>query len=313
MGQHYPLQGGLLTGAETHALIQENLKSEAGPEAISICSAYVKRPVFEDFVAKAGGRPCRVLARFRKSDILSGASDLDVYRTIVDSGWELYMNPLFHGKVYHIPTKGIIVGSSNATVSGFSFFGKGNIEVSTLIPESKSSVEVVDNLFRSSIKITNDLYDRLHADIALQSGASLDPVEDWNIDLSQFAPLNSTELFVSDFFTSNPLDFEPFSQMSAVDLSLLGLHGDHFRHEDISHALKRTACYQWLIATLPVVGSLYFGELSSKLHSMLVDDPQPFRRTVKQLLANLLGWVAVYASDEIAIDRPNYSQRIARV
>ena len=58
-------------------------------------------------------------------------------------------------------------------------------------------------------------------------------------------------------------------------------------------------------------GCLYFGALSQKLHNTLVSDPKPYRRDVKQMLANLLGLIERLEMEEITVDRPNYSQRVA--
>lgn len=55
---------------------------------------------------------------------------------------------------------------------------------------------------------------------------------------------------------------------------------------------------------------MYFGAVTEKLHNALVTDPKPYRRDVKQMLANLLDLIEKLGMDEIVIDRPNHSQRI---
>ena len=57
-------------------------------------------------------------------------------------------------------------------------------------------------------------------------------------------------------------------------------------------------------------GCMYFGELSQNLHNALISDPKPYRRDVKQMLANLLSLIEKLGMEEIVIDRPNYSQRV---
>ena len=54
----------------------------------------------------------------------------------------------------------------------------------------------------------------------------------------------------------------------------------------------------------------YFGELSAKLHNALINDPKPYRKEVKDLLSNLLGWIEYFDFDFIKVDRPSYSQRV---
>lgn len=54
----------------------------------------------------------------------------------------------------------------------------------------------------------------------------------------------------------------------------------------------------------------YFGGVTAALHNTLVNDPKPYRKEVKDLLANTLGWIKALDINEIAIDTPNHSQRI---
>ena len=53
-----------------------------------------------------------------------------------------------------------------------------------------------------------------------------------------------------------------------------------------------------------------FGAITEELHNALVSDPKPYRKDVKQLLANLLSMVEELQMDEIMIDKPNFSQRV---
>lgn len=69
--------------------------------------------------------------------------------------------------------------------------------------------------------------------------------------------------------------------------------------------------YLWLLNVLKENdGCMYFGAITEKLHNALVSDPKPYRRDVKQLLANLLSMIERLQMDEVIVDRPNYSQRV---
>jgi len=46
------------------------------------------------------------------------------------------------------------------------------------------------------------------------------------------------------------------------------------------------------------------------LHDVLVSDPKPYRKDVKQMLSNLLDLVENLDMDDIVIDKPNFSQRV---
>ena len=52
---------------------------------------------------------------------------------------------------------------------------------------------------------------------------------------------------------------------------------------------EASMAFQWLLkSTLENGGSASFGYLSQKLHNDVYDDPTPYRRAIKDLLANLL-------------------------
>lgn len=56
---------------------------------------------------------------------------------------------------------------------------------------------------------------------------------------------------------------------------------------------------------------MFFGELSASLHNAVISDPKPYRKDIKQMLANMLRLIEELKMDEVVIDRPNYSQRVS--
>ena len=76
-------------------------------------------------------------------------------------------------------------------------------------------------------------------------------------------------------------------------------------------AFRWSNSYLWLLNVLKENnGCLFFGAISEKLHNALVTDPKPYRKDVKQLLANMLNLIELLQMDDIVVDRPNYSQRV---
>ena len=82
--------------------------------------------------------------------------------------------------------------------------------------------------------------------------------------------------------------------------------------DKLKQAFRWSKAFTWLYKTLSEKENreCYFGELSEKLHKALINDPKPYRKEVKDLLANLLGWVEYCDYDFIKVDRPRYSQRV---
>jgi hypothetical protein len=82
--------------------------------------------------------------------------------------------------------------------------------------------------------------------------------------------------------------------------------------DNIKQYFISSKCYNWLKNLLlsSENNESYFGMLSKKLHEALISDPKPYRQEVKEILSNLLGWIAYLNIEEIGIDRPNHSQRV---
>ena len=104
----------------------------------------------------------------------------------------------------------------------------------------------------------------------------------------------------------------PAMPFNENDVDFLGIN-KHSSIADIKNAFKTSKPYRWLIKTLYDTenGELYFGNLTEKLHNTLINDPKPYRKEVKDLLANLLNWIQELKIVEVTIDRPNHSQRIS--
>ena len=81
--------------------------------------------------------------------------------------------------------------------------------------------------------------------------------------------------------------------------------------EEFRESFRWSNAYLWLVSVLREnEGCIYFGALSEKLHNVMVSDPKPYRRDVKNMLSNLLSLIDQLQMEEIVVDRPNYSQRI---
>jgi hypothetical protein len=129
----------------------------------------------------------------------------------------------------------------------------------------------------------------------------------WPDDLIEATNL----LFVSDFPLSSPDRYldeyasNPYLPFSIVE------NGSKSKKFTIAF-LRKTKAYVWLISELNKAEDkqLYFGALTEKLHSVIADDPVPYRRDIKGLLSNLLQYVEYFGLDEIEVSRPRHSQLV---
>jgi hypothetical protein len=310
---NYFLSGELITGGESFAWLSNNLPSANAP--ISIASAYVKSQAIKEILQYCGQKG-RFLARWRLHDLIAGASDIEVYSQLVDIGWDFYISQNFHGKLYQLPGVGILVGSVNATLSGLSIYRQGNTEVSTIVENNIKNQELIDALFTDAIKVTPELFKQLKvfydSAVAKKDTLSKDIDLVWPAEIKKSLWINKVKkLFTSDCFrTKSGVSDNP--DYLSQDLSLLGLSSlDNISAEQVSQAISESKIYNWLIAVcLESPNGIFYGELTAKLHNDLLDDPSPYRSSIKDLLSNLLSWVETYKSTEISISRPNYSQKI---
>lgn len=119
-------------------------------------------------------------------------------------------------------------------------------------------------------------------------------------------------LFTKDFVWCNSPELLAKQTGSDVnhDLELLRLTPSSSR-EEMRAAFERLKIYRWLDGSVET--ELYFGELTKKLHTDLQDDPKPYRKSVKILLANLINWTTFLFPDRFRQERPNYSTKIVRI
>lgn len=312
-GSNFLLSGELITGGESFSWLSNNLPSANAP--ISIASAYVKSQAVKELLQYCGQKG-RFLARWRLHDLIAGASDIEVYKQLVDGGWDFYISQNFHGKLYQLPGVGILVGSVNATLSGLSIYKQGNTEVSTIVGNNEKNQELIDSLFSDATKVTPELF-KLLQDVYQSTINTKDtkPINFelvWPTEVKKILLVNKVKkLFTSDcFMTKSGISENP--DCLSQDLSLLGLTSlTSASSEKIAQAVSETKVYSWLISICSEnPDGIFYGELTARLHNDLLDDPLPYRSSIKELLSNLLSWVETYKSSEIHISRPNYSQKI---
>jgi len=316
----FKFSGDLIDGRSAYLWLVDNSKNVTGD--LSICSAFLRSSIIDDLSRNFHrDTSVRVMVRWQLGDLLAGASDLNSYQLCSELGWKFFISLNFHGKVFHLPSQGILVGSANATESGFGLLSNSNSEACTIVAENDSNIEFVNHLFDNSIEMNEHLFEKMQAifDQALIDKNSLDWPKDILGELSKSNDLGK-KLFISECFKTNGEELLAFpshlSQDAKSDLSLLGIVDRHPSLESIGKQFTTTKIFSLLEDLLDDKGGeIYFGALTSALHDWLVEDPAPHRREVKVLVKNLYCWIASLGSDVtgLAVDRPNHSERIRKI
>lgn len=300
----------ILTTQETKDVIIKEVSHANG--SIQIISAFCKLDTIKDLIDKNINKTVsskKLLVRFRLCDILAGATDINLYNYCKENGWEFYIRFDLHAKTYIFDKKRCILGSSNLTNRGFGFCINGNVEFSSVFDIEESDNAKIDLLFENSLKVDDHLFSSLKLEFEevkkqLKTNTNLNNCT-WSKNIyEQFSP-NLKVLFSFNFpSTKCPILYDPES-ISFLDCQFPA------SEVTIKECFLRSNCYHWLKKVLTENGNcLYFGSIAKLLHDTLISDPKPYRKDVKEYLANLLNWIEYFDIDEIQIDRPNYAQRV---
>ena len=245
----------------------------------------------------------RLLVRFRMDDVLKGSTDFSVAEYGLNNGWKVFIRFDLHAKTYIVDNKRGLVGSANATNSGLSIGKSGNMEMATLVDVEPQDVEKINKLFDDAILVDDTLLNKLRKQIEEVKCSESGENYCWDTSI--------TSLF-------NPHIDTLFSYELPEDFTMI--EGEYFSFMDeefsgdiekLKEAFRWSNAYLWLLTVLKENdGCLFFGALTEKLHNAMVSDPKPYRRDVKNMLANLLLLIEKLDMEEIVIDRPNYSQRV---
>lgn len=297
----------VLISNEIKRCIESELhKSE---ESVQIISAFIKQQSMEflDINLAHNVSEKKILARFRLNDLLAGATDISIYDYCKVHDWKLYIRFDLHAKTYIFDNSRCIIGSANMTGKGMGLNENGNLEMACVDELDEANRKKVDTLFCNAVLIDDRLYALMrnqyeNADKIRQESQT------WSDEI-----LN---LFVPDYNVLFTYDFPEFPSTEAYgknDIGFLSISADA-GISNIRDAFMYSRAFLWLTMSLKNnAGELYFGEAASMLHEALIEEPKPYRKDVKILLSNLLGWIRELNVSSICVDRPHYSERIRLV
>ena len=276
---------------------------------LQIISAFCKLQAIK-FIDENISRPIKskkLMVRFLLSDILNGATDFELYDYCKANGWQMYVRFDLHAKTYIFDRKRCILGSANLTSKGLGLSLHGNYELSSFATVDDSDLKKIDTLFDNAILMTDELYAEMKSDYGIaQNHQAPFKTFKWNTSIEQKFNPKFDLLFTYDFPSTPAPNFSDVNTFEFLEIGYIP------SQEELKQAFRWSKAYLWLqnyISSCPEKAS-YFGGVTEALHDTFVNDPKPYRKEVKDLLANLLGWIQALNMEDIAIDRPNHSQRI---
>lgn len=273
--------------------------------SVQIITAYCKEKIFAylDSEINTEVREKRLLVRFRLEDILKGSTDFGILRYGIEHDWKVYLRFDLHAKTYIVDNKRCFVGSANATNSGLNIGKSGNMEMAAFADVEPEDIKKIGNLFNDAILVDEDILVNLKKQLDSVEKATITDEYSWDSSIMNLFHPQIYTLFSYELPGNFELKAGEYFQF--LDVNFDG------NKEKLKEKFRLSNVYIWLVNTLRKSGGcMYFGELSVKLHNTVVSDPKPYRRDIKRMLANLLRLIDELEMEEIAIDRPNFSQRI---
>lgn len=225
----------------------------------------------------------RLLVRCQLRDVLSGACSLDALKLALRAGFQVRMSSALHVKLYFFESA-LFVGSANLTGRGLALVGYCNDELSTEGIPTDRDTEIAENLWNQGVEINLERIDQMSAFVAeIETSKNTLPSK-WPEGIVS----ENRDLYCSDFPQGTQIDEDRWTSRADFEAGM---------------------AFQWLLkSTLEKGGSASFGYLSQKLHNDVYDDPTPYRRAIKDLLANLLDAVETLGVKTLTITTPNRSQ-----
>lgn len=298
----------LLTTSETKNKIAEQVS--IAKETLQIISAFCKTSAVE-FIDRNicnALKEKKLLVRFLLSDVISGSTDFSLYEYCKTNGWKMYVRFDLHAKTYVFDRCRCILGSANLTSNGMGFRLHGNYELSSFAEIDADDLVKIDRLFDDSILMTEELYAfmKKEYEFAKYDTSTFVGKKKWDSLIeNQFSP-KIDMLFTYDF----PAVKEPnYNDINCFEFLEMEYVPDK---DELIRTFRWSKAFLWLCNFVNSCENKtsYFGELTANLHNTLINDPKPYRKEVKELLGNLLGWIEALEMDNMIIDIPNHSQRV---
>lgn len=289
---------------DTNSLRHKLAEELAVSSSVILLSAYITK-VGVDWLLGLLPENTRltVVGRFLPRDLKSGASDITAIRTLLDYGCTVKALSSLHAKIVIIDDEEVFLGSANYTGRGLGLVDSSNLEASVNFKLNNNSRGFICNIISESLCVDFDVLRKFEEYI--------DKLEDFDSDASAKEwPLvffsNIDSLFTKDF-PVEPLgvynDF--YNNFQESDFSRIYYLKDN---RELSKLIfKSSKVYLWIVSVLSkdeFCEGVSFGKLSSCIHDVLLDDPAPYRKTVKDLQSNLYSYLKEYADDIIEFYTP---------
>lgn len=278
---------------------------------VVICSAFIKHDAIKKLLEVVGERVnIKVVARWQKADLLSGASDLEVYELCKERDWGFGVDNLLHGKVYLVDQTDLFLGSANLTKKGLGLGAVGNNEFGTRLKADVLDIAKLRSYMNAEVFWMDDeVYSRIKKEV-LEFDGERKSHEEWSEDIKQRFKCPVHSIWVSELPCCSPselLNSNHTDENIVADLATFNMDSPEIDEITLVNKALKTRFCRWMMELIEREGDCSFGRVTKELHDSLIDDPKPYRRTVKEYVQTMFLWME-FLSNEFEVYRPRYSQ-----
>lgn len=259
---------------------------------VVLISAFLRSEVLEWVAANLSQSvELTIITRWRKGDLLSGASDMQAFDLARQQGWSFFIDQDLHAKALLCDANKLFLGSANFTGRGTHLFGFGNNELNIAVEASDDEVNKVRSYLKDAYLMTKPMRDAMEDELD-SSEAVITDSNSWSQEVRDcFEPV-ITGLWVDECLRLMPEEF--FAGHSGTenyqhDLEIFCT--DNPTKDDFNG----TRVSRWLTNVVNRSSEhLRFGYITAQLHNDFINDPKPYRKDVKEYVAVLFEWLRYF-------------------
>jgi len=307
-----------LTWSPVYKVIEERMKS--GDDIILLIVPFIKLGALQQlhWVQPRKVR-LKVVCRWRPDDLLTGASDVEIFPYLKRAGCELYLNSDIHLKLYVFGSNRAFNTSANLTLQGLGYSDHPNIEIGNLVTLNAPDWQRIYRIISASRQVDDAIYAR-YKQFTEQNrlpGPGKVPIDllgkpkDYTI---ASLPATETPAKLAQFYGDpDQAKYDPEVVRRAIhDLVTFKIPSNLTAAEfdqRLGDAFRNTPFVQDFVKLLKDQTSLRFGAVNNWIHEKCEDVPLPYRWEIKENTHIFYDWLVHFIPD-VSWDRPNHSQVI---
>jgi len=259
-----------------------------------------------------------LIVRWRGQDILSGATDVEVYPSLKERDMPLYLHQSIHLKLFILSDGTAIHTSANLTMSGLGLSDRPNIEAGCTIGLTMADWNQVYGLLGECTRVNDDIYaqaleyyEKYHKREKSSPPFQIACPESQQFSILSLPATESPSRLHALYASDEPI---PAGSVAAFmhDISLYRVPPG--LQEDVFYAFLRESFIgqpftQAIVALVKATGSARFGLVNEWLQTNCSDKPTPYRWELKPATRRLYSWLQHFY-EEVSWDRPHHSMVI---